>query len=89
MNPSGAMKNDISNKMRQAALFAAPETMVGNRLGGEGRPGGLCQRPLHDRCSQPLADVDKLKLREVTSHLADEASEGEKLMPVSVQKQNS
>ena len=43
-------KDDISDKMRQAALFAmAPEAMVENRLAGEKRLGQPRESPLHAR----------------------------------------
>ena len=88
-------EDDISDKMRQAALFAmAPEAAVENRLAG--------RRDLDNyakvRCmiddmirdtreargaiklsgggNQPPPDVDQLKLREMTSDFAEEASEG-------------
>ena len=69
-------KNDISDKMRQAALCAmAREAVVESRLAG--------RRDLDDyakiRCmiDDMIRDKrDHLKVREVTSDLADEASEG-------------
>ena len=67
-------KDDISDKMRQAALFAmAPEAVVENRLAG--------RRDLDNhakvRCMiYDPPDVNQLKLREMTLDFAEEASEG-------------
>ena len=84
-------KDDITDKMRQAALFAmAPEAVVENRLAG--------RRDLDNharvRCmigdkreargavklsgggNQPPTDVNQLELRVMTSDFAEEVSEG-------------
>ena len=90
-------KDDISDKMRQAALFAtAPEAVVESRLAGrrdldnyakvrcmiddmirdEREARGAIK--LSGGGNQPPPDVDQLKLREMTSDFAEEASEGGK-----------
>ena len=81
-------KNDISDKMVQAAFFAmACETEFENRLAGRrdldnyakvlGDKGEARRAiKLGGEGNQPPPDVDQLKLRWVTSDLRDEASEG-------------
>ena len=88
-------KDDISDKMRQAALFAmAPEAVVENRLAGRrdldsyakvrcmiddmirDKREGREAIKLSGGGNQPPPDVDQLKLREMTSDLAEESSEG-------------
>ena len=88
-------KDDISDTMRQAALFAvSPEAVVENRLAGR-RDLDNCAKvrcmiddmirdkreargaiKLSGGGNQPPLDVDQLKLREMTSDFAEEASEG-------------
>ena len=88
-------KDDISDKMRQAALFAmAPEAVVENRLAGRrdldnyAKVRCMIDDMIRDKReargaiklsgggNQPPPDVDQLKLREMTSDFAEEASEG-------------
>ena len=88
-------KYDISDKMRQAALFAmAPEAVVENRLAGRrdldsyAKVRCMIDDMIRDKReargaiklsgggNQPPTDVDQLKLREMTSDLAEESSEG-------------
>ena len=88
-------KDDISNKMRQAALFAmAPKAVVENRLAGRrdldnfAKVRCMIDDMIRDKReargairlsgggNQPPTDVDRLKLREVTSVFAEEVSEG-------------
>ena len=88
-------KDDISDKMRQAALFAmAPEAVFENRLAGRrdldnyAKVRCMIDDMIRDRGeargaiklsgggNQPPPDVDQLKLREMTSDFAEEASEG-------------
>ena len=87
-------KDDISDKMRQAALFAmAPEAVVENRLLGRRDLGNSAKvRCMSDDMirekrdargaiklsgggKQPSPDVHQLKVREMTSDFAEEASE--------------
>ena len=88
-------KDDMSDKMRQAALFAmAPKAVVASRLAGrrdldnyakvrcmiddmirdEREARGAIK--LSGGFNETAPDVDQLKLREMTSDLAEEASEG-------------
>ena len=88
-------KDDMSDKMRQAALFAvAPEAVVENRLAGKRDLDNYAKvRCMMDDMirekreargaiklsgggNQPPQDVDQLKLREMTSDVAEEANEG-------------
>ena len=83
-------KDDISDKMRQAALFAmAPEAVVENRLAGRRDLDSYAKvRCMIDDMirtqdiklsgggNQSPPDVDQLKLREMTSDFAEESSEG-------------
>ena len=88
-------KDDISDKMRQAALFAmALEAVVENRLAGRrdldnyAKVRCMIDDMIRDKReargaiklsgggNQPPPDVDQLKLREMTSDFAEEASEG-------------
>ena len=88
-------KDDISDKMRQAALFAmAPKAMVENRLAGRrdldnfAKVRCMIDDMIRDKReargairlsgggNQPPTDVDRLKLREMTSVFAEEVSEG-------------
>ena len=88
-------KDDISDKMRQAALFAiAPEAVVENRLAGRrdldnnAKVRCMIDDMIRDKReasgatklsgggNQPPPDVDQLKLREMASDFAEEASEG-------------
>ena len=88
-------KDDISDKMRQAALFAmAPGAVVENRLAGRrdldnyAKVRCMIDDMIRDQRAargaiilsegghQPPLDVDQLKLKELTSDFAEEASEG-------------
>ena len=88
-------KDDISDQMRQAALFAmAPEAVVENTLAGRRDLDNYAKvrSMIHDMIrdkreargaiklsgggNQLPPDVDLLKLREMTSDFAEEASEG-------------